>query len=77
MNELYKFFQKFLGVSEEEKPERDDEFVWNMAEALLWRDEEVSPASIPAPIKEQPDANRYYDDALYMINFVKGKMKDV
>lgn len=52
---------------------RDDPFVWKLAEALLWRDEEVSGAAIPSPIKEQPEAKRYYDDALYLIQFTTGK----
>lgn len=54
-------------------PERNDEFVWVLAEALLWRDEEVSIGAIPSPIKQQPDANRYYDDALYLIQYVTNR----
>jgi len=52
---------------------RDDEFIWSLAEALLWRDEEVSMGAIPSPIKEQPTANRYYDDAKYLVQFLTGR----
>lgn len=51
-------------------PPRNDPFVWDLAEALLWRDEEVSMAAIPRPIREQPEADKYYDDALYIIKYL-------
>lgn len=48
---------------------KDDPFIWDVAEALMWRDEEVSFAAIPSPIREQPDAARYYADAEYIVKF--------
>lgn len=52
---------------------RDDEFIWALAEALLWRDEGVSAGAIPAPIRKQPDASRYYDAAKYLIQHVTSR----
>jgi hypothetical protein len=70
---FFNLFSSFLGRFNFSKKEvRDDPFVWALAEALLWRDEEVSAAAIPAPIREQPEAKRYYDDALYLIRYVVG-----
>lgn len=53
----------------------DDSVLWYLAEALLWRDNNASVVNIPAPIKEQPDAQRYYDDAVYIAEFVKSQLK--
>jgi hypothetical protein len=55
---------------------REDQFVWALAEALLWRDEEVSMGAVPTPIKEQPEAARYYDDALYLIKHVTDRWNE-
>jgi hypothetical protein len=57
--------------------ERDKErFLWVLAEALLWRDDCPSLGAIPSPIKEQPDAKRYYADAKYILNYVLSKTKE-
>lgn len=55
---------------------RTDEFIWALAEALLWRDEEVSIGALPSPIKEQPHASRYYDDAKYLIRRVTNRFPE-
>lgn len=54
---------------------RSDEFIWTLAEAL-YRDEKVSIGAIPLPIKEQDCANRYYDVAKYLIQFVTDNYGD-
>lgn len=66
---IFRFIKKSAEANIQKKDKvRDNEFVWSLAEALLWRDEEVGIGAIPTPIKEQPRANIYYDDALYLIN---------
>ncbi len=53
----------------------DYDFVWTLAEALMWRDEEVSIGAIPASIHDQPERQRYFRDAKYLINFVNKKYR--
>jgi hypothetical protein len=52
-----------------------ERFLWALAEALLWRDGCPSMGAIPSPIKEQPNAKRYYEDAKYVLEFVLSKTK--
>lgn len=68
---MIKLIRKFFSVTLIEEPNmRQDEFIWALAEALLWRDEEVSAGAIPSPIKQQAQGYKYYDDAKYLIQFV-------
>lgn len=69
---MFSIIRKFFNA-DTNLQERNDEFIWELAEALLWRDEEVSLGAIPSPIKMQPEASRYYDDARYLIDFVTKK----
>lgn len=47
-----------------------------VAEALLWRDESPSAGAVPSPFQEQPRdiQERYREDAIYIIDFVKRKV---
>lgn len=70
---MIKFFKRFFQSDLSE--ERNDEFIWMLAEALFWRDEEVSIVAIPHSIKKQTFAKKYYDDAKYLIDFVNEKIE--
>jgi hypothetical protein len=61
-------FDRFISYFRKDR----EEFLWALAEALMWRDESVSMAAIPLPIKEQPkeERQRYYADAKYIAKFV-------
>ena len=70
---MLKQFIKWLLSRKEDYASEDEDFVWALAEALLWRDEGVSCGAIPAPIRQQPDAKKYYDDAEYLITATLSK----
>lgn len=59
------------------KESANDEFVWALANALLWRDEEVSMGALVGDVRYQPEAKRYYNDALYLIKYVTGRWNDL
>ncbi len=46
-----------------------------LAEALMWRDEDVSLAAIPSPIEEQPERDKYYEDAEYLLDWIGRRFK--
>lgn len=57
----------------------NEEFLWAVAEALLWLEEEPSMGALPAPIKEQDNQTqkRLYADAKYLCGFVISKLPKV
>ncbi|WP_138476185.1 hypothetical protein [Dyadobacter bucti] len=68
---MLKTIKKIKSIFEKPKPDPVQEnLIWALAEALLWRDEEVSMAAIPSPIRQQPNAKRYYNDAVYLLEWM-------
>jgi hypothetical protein len=59
------------------EPQKYGRLQRELAEALFWRDEEVSAAAIPDSLTKQPQyiRDRYYDDAEYLIEWLKDSFK--